>query len=380
MLLALELTDFRNYAALEWEVRPGLNVIYGPNAQGKSNLLEAVFLLATTRSWRAGADRELVRWSAEGVAPFARARARVERGGAQLELEAVVTPEGNQARKRFKVDGVPRRPMDVVGKLPAVLFSPEDLDLISGPPEVRRRDLGNLIAQVDRRAFQALGRYTRVLTQRNALLRQIREGTAEPDQLDYWDEQLIADGAVLMAARARCAAALRPLLAARYAEISAAGEAAALEYVPNVPFDPAGEGEPRRSLARQLAAQRSRELAAGLSLCGPHRDDLRFLIDGRDIQAHGSRGQQRSATLAYKLAGADFLCEEGGSRPLLLLDDVMSELDATRRQRLGALVQGWPQVVMTTTGVDTLGADIVAAASVFTVHSGSLSTVHTPGG
>ncbi len=376
LLTRLELADYRNYQLVEWETSPGLNVLCGPNAQGKTNLLEAIYLLATTRSYRAASDRELVRWYDGQVAPFSRVRGDVSRAGGPSQIEVIVAfAERGQARKRFRINGVPRRPGDVVGQVRAVLFSPEDLGLVAGPPEIRRRHLNSLISQVDRRYFQALARYTRVVTQRNALLKILREGEGDVDELEYWDRQLVADGALLMRTRAEAVVRLAPLIATRHESISASGEESILQYFPHVACDPLAPGEPEDSLARQLAAQRGRDLAAGLSLCGPHRDDLRFLVGDRDIQTHGSRGQQRTTVLAYKLAEADFLEHTSGERPLLLLDDVMSELDAVRRACLGQVIRDWPQVFLTTTELAVLDQRTLGTANLFRVYGGSLSKV-----
>ena len=222
LIRRLELTNFRNYRSLDIDLPPGLVLLIGENAQGKSNLLEALYLLSTTRSTRASVEAELINWSAgEDGSAVARVLATAERGpgrarGAPLQVEAAIAAaspgvEGGRAGKRLRVNGVPRRASDVVGQIPAVLFTTHDMDLVSGPPSLRRRYLDITLSQVDHNYLRALQRYNRILLQRNALLRRIQAGEAEPGQLAFWDDELSTHGAYLVSSRARAVAALAEL-------------------------------------------------------------------------------------------------------------------------------------------------------------------------
>ena len=238
----LSLSHFRNYAKQELDLPRGVSLILGDNAQGKSNLLEAVFLLATTRSDRSATDGELIGWDVlEEPQPVARVAAQVERKDGPLALEVVVAgrpkgkdPERVPASKRLRVNGVPRRAVDVVGQLTAVLFATEDMDLISGAPAGRRRFLDVTLTQLDVQYARALSQYTKVIAQRNALLRRIQEGAADPDELAFWDEQLAEQGALLITRRAGCVAALAEHAAQAHRDLSGGVEELGITYLPRL--------------------------------------------------------------------------------------------------------------------------------------------------
>jgi DNA replication and repair protein RecF len=350
-LRQLTLEHFRNYHHLDILFEPGLVVLQGANAQGKTNLLEAVYMLATTKSQRVRSDTDLISWgerdplSTEG---FARVVGRVERGSRQQVVDIVIR-EGtseSQARKRFRLDGVERRAGDVLGHVNAVFFSPTDVDLIDGAPSVRRRYLDVMLCQVNPAYVRVLNRYNRVAQQRNALLRQLRDGQQHLASLTYWDDQMLEQGAQIIAWRAGAVAELAAAAAARHAQLTDGLEQLSLTYKPAL-LEP-GDGEllvtPLAALASfqgSLQRVRQRELQVGMSLVGPHRDDLVLAINQVDATAFGSRGQQRTATLALKLAELAYIGQHAGDRPILLLDDATSELDERRRAAmLSAAAEG----------------------------------------
>ena len=392
----LSLANFRNYTRLELDFSTPLTLLQGDNAQGKTNLLEAIYVLATSRTPHAVAEREMVNWLAlEEPFPYARLVADVERAGRRQRLEIVLSPpsqgltwqngEGNNGptfRKRVKINGVARRAVDLVGLLPVVLFLPEDIELVSGAPAVRRRYLDIALCQIDPAYCRALADYNRVLTRRSALLRQLRERGGSQEQMRFWDERLITYGSVLLARRREAVDALEEEAQARQRALTHGGEHLRLRYLPGIDLTrgrpgeeispPLAVGEIAALFGEQLHAGREKELAAGTCLYGPHRDDLRFLIGGRDLRLYGSRGQQRTVALAMKLAEMAVMTRALGEPPLLLLDDMMSELDARRRAALLATLNGVPQAICTTTDWSDFDAEFRARARCLRVVEGRI--------
>ena len=330
--------------------------MYGPNAVGKTSLLEAIVLLAWGRSHRTGAEGELVRWG-RGLA---RVEATVGRSDDPPELcgaieVALVRTASGGVRKRIRVNGVPRRAAALAGALRTVMFAPEDMLLISGSPSLRREALDALAGQRSPGYARDLTAYGRALQQRNGLLRLIREEQATRAELRFWDAQLLESGSAVREERQRLLTALAGPLAAAHAEI-APDEAAAgrldLTYSTNAPQ---ADGESvRGALARRLAETADKEVWNGTTLVGPHRDDVVFEMAGRPLATFASRGQQRTAILALKLAELDMLTAVDTRPPLLLLDDVFSELDPDRRAHLVRRIAALPQAFVTTTTLEDI--------------------------
>jgi DNA replication and repair protein RecF len=375
----LTLADFRSYGQLETDFPAGPQVIVGPNAAGKTNLLEAIAVLVQAHSHRTSADQELISWGAD----FARLEACVSRGpgagGDRSEVvEVVLVAPGRApgARKRVKVNGVPRRPAALAATVRAVMFAPEDMLLVSGPPSLRRTVLDALVVQRTPAAGASLSTYGRALTQRNNLLRRIREGAAGSDELRFWDGILVTEGGRIVTWRLDTLADLVGPLAAAHAEITQGEGTLTLRYATNAAAAP-GES-PQDALRRRLAETSEKELWNGATLVGPHRDDLVFELDGRDLSGFASRGQQRTAILALKLAHVDLLTTLDGVPPLLLLDDVFSELDPDRRSHLVRRISGLPQAFVTTTTLADLDPALVAASTAWEVRPGRLERVAVP--
>ncbi|TMD92519.1 MAG: DNA replication/repair protein RecF [Chloroflexi bacterium] len=347
----LRLYCFRNYADETVALGPGLNVVSGPNAQGKTNLLEAIATAALTRSPRASSSAELLLWGADA----AQVTARVRRPDGPTTLELRLQRSGGQDTlvRTLRVDGSPRPARAVLGVCPVVLFWPEDLLLVKGAPEGRRRLVDVVVAQTDARAAAEMVRYRRVLDQRNALLRQVRLGQASPAPLPGFTQELARAAGIVLIARLRLVEALAPLAAAALREISDGREEVGLRYraeglegpLPTTPEEAAAR------LVVALDGRHAEELARGVTVAGPHRDDVDILLDERPARAAASQGQQRSLVLACKLAEVRHLTALLGMAPVLLLDDVLSELDARRREHLlAALGAGTHlQTVLTTT-------------------------------
>lgn len=388
----LALTNFRNYAHLELDLTPGITLIYGGNACGKTSLLEAIFYLATSRSPHAGADRELIRWGASTEPiPFARVETQVvKRNDTRTQLEIVlVQPEektnggaerkpNGRVNKRIKVNGVGKRAMDLLGELNAVLFLPKDLDLVFGSPGDRRRYLDITLSQIDPRYGRALVKYNQVVEQRNSLLREFRERTPNSNELAIWDRQLVEEGAYIITRRAETIARYNTIVADLHARLTDQREQLQLVYQPSVELGTPTQASIAQRFAQQLAMLRPRELGAATTLVGPHRDDIRFLITRNhdatpmDATTYASRGQGRTVALSLKLAEVDFMRSETGEDPVLLLDDVMSELDYTRRIALAQVVSKSSQAIITTTDLDEFSAEFREHVRVLQVCDGTI--------
>lgn len=369
----LRLFRFRNYADETVALGPGLNVVVGRNAQGKTNLLEAVATVALTRSPRAGAAAEVIAWGE----PQCRVTAAVDRPAGAVELDLKLRRgDSDRVVRNLAVDGKERPARAVLGVCPVVLFWPEDLQLVKGGPEGRRRLLDIVLSQVDARAAEDLVRYRRVVEQRNAMLRMVREGTVGFDGVDPFTQQLVEIGGRIRVARARLVHSLEPLATDALAELTDGREELSLSYqgegVESSCDDPEAAA---RSLDTLLAARRSEEVARGVTVAGPHRDDVDILLDGRPARSTASQGQQRSIVLACKLAEVRHVAAAAGVAPVLLLDDVLSELDALRRVRLlAALGAGTGTQALLTTS-ETAALDLPDGADVrrFSVHAGRVT-------
>ncbi len=395
----LSLTNFRAYARLELELPAGPILLCGDNAQGKTSLLEAVYYLATARSPHTSSDRQLIHWLAaeEGMTPYARLVGDVTRldRASHLEMTLLLEPsntaDGFRFRKQIKVNGSIVRATDLAGQINIVMFQPQDVDVVGGSPGGRRRYLDNAIAQTDVDYARAADRYAEVLAQRNALLKQLQESGGDPDQLAYWDEQLAADGAALTLKRrialddlSRAADRIhRDLtgggadLRLRYQPAFDASRSPATEYQIALRLDvpPAGVADARRAEAAflaQLQARRADDIDAGMTLIGPHRDEFRFISDQIDLGTYGSRGQQRTAVLALKLAEVEWIRDKTGDWPILLLDEVMAELDTQRRAYLLTRIGSVSQSLLTTTDPALFSPEFRARSKMLRVTAGRI--------
>jgi DNA replication and repair protein RecF len=339
LITAVNLYAFRNYLKEEIVLHPGVNLLLGANAQGKTNLLEAVYVGATGRSPRSSLLAEMVMWEQAG----ARVKLAFTEDGAEHTIEAKL--ERNETSRRTKrsllFDEKPISAQGLVGRLRTVLFHPEEMTLIRGSGEGRRRLLNGLLTQSEPGYAATLSRYGRVLEQRNQLLKRIAQEVEPASSLAWWTQEIARLGGQLVNAREKAVSVLGPMVSAKYGEV-APGEHLELRYAPNV----ADSGDPAAAIAAELERRQGEELARGLTVAGPHRDDLEFILGGLPAAVHASQGQQRTAILAFKLAEVEVL-SAGGRPPVLLLDDVMSELDAPRRQHLVELVESSPQALIT---------------------------------
>lgn len=346
----------------------GITLIDGRNGHGKTNLLEAIYLMVVGRSSRGATDRQLVRAGAfedflvhaqvsgDILDSSGRVNLQIDFSGGSRNPDSLTSGKQYQSQrvqKTFRVNGVPKRSSDFVGILKAVLFAAEDIDLLGGPPSARRRYVDVLSTQLVPGYLGEAQEYQKVLTQRNHLLKSIRERKARESELEFWDVQLSIHAARIMDARLRVLRDLDIAVTPIHGELSGLDERLSLSYIPSVEV---GEYERARDLSKailgELQAIRHREIGAGFCLIGPHRDDFRAELDGMEVGSFASRGQTRTVILAMKLGEAQLIDDRTGDNPVVLLDDVMSELDLGRRRHVFNRIRDYDQVVITTAEAD----------------------------
>ncbi|RPI84906.1 MAG: DNA replication/repair protein RecF [Chloroflexi bacterium] len=396
-LTHLSLTNYRNFSRLDIDVPAGSLILAGDNAQGKTSLLESIYFLATMESFHAGHDRQLINFLAtKEPQAFARMVGTYYRGSEkhQLEVRLIQEPAGYNGTARLKkdvlLDGVKGKLSDVIGSFNAVLFLPQMMAVIEGAPEERRRYLNIAMAQVIGYYPRALTAYHRALTQRNALLKQLSERGGDASQLDFWDEELTGAGAQIIFARIRAVQELELQAARIHRELTRGDEILRLCYTPSYDPLPAPQGQfamhidtpvdrsripldqIQAGFREKLIKSRAEEIARGVTVTGPHRDELRFLSNGIDLGTYGSRGQVRTTMLALKLAEVAWMKGKTGHWPVLLLDEVLAELDTRRREDLLDRLSGCEQVLMTTTDLDLFNPKFTEASKVWRIEGGRI--------
>ena len=398
-LTRIALTDFRVFSRLELDLPGRLLVLVGDNAQGKTSLLEAIYYLATFTSLQAGSDRQLINFTAaEQNQAVSRLVADFSKTGQSHRLEVRLIQEngGNgssRLRKQILLDGVTRPAHEVVGFFSAVIFLPQMTRIIEGPPDERRRYLNLALSQAVPGYAKTLAEYTQVITQRNALLKQLGEHGGDPDQLTYWDELLVDRGAFLILHRIRAIQELERLAARIHARLTHSVEVLRLLYQPSYDPKPSAEGqytlnlrstaqhssltftEIQQGFLQRLRQLRTEEIQRGVTVCGPHRDELRFLANGVDLGDFGSRGQVRTTMLSLKLAELMWIKDRTGEWPVLLLDEIMAEFDLQRRADLQTyLLENEQQVLLTTTDNHLFSPEFNQSSTLWHVHQGQVKT------
>lgn len=363
----LKLSNFRNYAGLDLCLGRGVTLIDGRNGQGKTNLLEAIYLMAIGRSSRGVADRQMARaGTLDDFLAHTQVAGEVSASSGRLNLQVDLSggsqssgsPTGarsqpQRVQKTFRVNGVPRRSSDFVGLLKATLFAAEDMDLLSGRPAQRRRYMDILTSQLTPGFAREAQEYQKVLTQRNHLLKAIREREAGESELEFWDDQLSTRAARIVDARLRVVDELNVVTGPIHTELSGQDQTLSLAYSPSLEIGRyADVSDLSSAVLKELRAIRRREIGAGFCLIGPHRDDLSAELDGMEVGPFASRGQTRTVILAMKLGEAQLISDRIGDNPVVLLDDVMSELDAERRSHVLSRVKDYEQVIITTAESD----------------------------
>ena len=386
-LFRLTLTNFRNFTQLDLELPTGVSVFYGANAQGKTSLLEAVYLLAIARSFRAENERELVNFRAVRNQEAALVGGVLDKAGERITIfvgyQCVSRPVGTNesthqdrgldysVRKQIRVSRVRRTAADLVGTVGAVLFSADDIELVLGAPSGRRRYLDILISQGNPLYLKALQRYQRVVQQRNRLLRLLRDRRAEAVELEFWDGELVKEGAWLTRQRAEAIELLALFCRRHHRELSSPGEELQLEHRPSVPQADSLEAV-EDHFRESLAAFRQRELATASTTVGPHRDDFKLLVDGVDMGVFASRGEARTLALTLRLAEASYLATVRDEEPIILLDDVLSEMDGYRRRRVLEKISGYRQSLITTTDLNQIQEFFGPKAAFYEVEAGAV--------
>lgn len=347
---SVQLTDFRNYTAAEIVPCEGVTVFTGDNAQGKTNILEAVYLTCTGRSHRTNHDKEMIRSGAD----CARVRVNTEHADGRHDVEIILS---NAERRRIKVAGnTVSKSGEMLGHVTGVLFSPEDLRTVRDGPAERRRFVDMELSQLRPAYYYALQRYNRALKQRGALLKEMAFGAFPPETLDMWDESLAESGALIMDMRRDFLSKINAAAAEIHESVAGDNEKMTVEYAPSLETQETG-AYLKKALLNALAAARGQDMRRMTTSVGPHRDDVRVQLNGMDARAYGSQGQVRTCALALKLSELEIMRRESGEAPVLMLDDVMSELDPGRRRMLIGRLKGVQTLVTCTDLSDLAGAD-----------------------
>ncbi len=355
----LSLKNFRNIEQLEMEPRHGLNIFYGNNAQGKTNLLESIYVGAVGRSHRTYYDRELINFNAQ--------QAHIGLCIQGQTIGETVNIQLKRDGKKVAVNGVSIRKLgELLGILPVVIFSPEDLSLIKGGPGVRRRFMDIEQCQLSAVYYYELQQYHRVLNQRNKLLKNLRYNPADQDTVSVWDSSLAEHGIKIIKHRSDFINKINPIAAQIHSEITQNKETLEIKYKPSVTAE---------DFAEKLAKNLKKDIQTGSTAYGAHKDDIIFNINGEEARIYGSQGQQRTASLSAKLAEIEIVRTQKNTNPVLLLDDVLSELDFSRQSYLLKSIKD-VQTFITCTGVEDIVKNVTKEAEVFEIYKGKVRIVN----
>ncbi|WP_294975298.1 DNA replication/repair protein RecF [uncultured Leuconostoc sp.] len=366
-LQSLRLVNYRNYTDLSLTFSDGVNVFLGENAQGKTNLLESIYVLALARSHRTSSDKDLIRWQEKE----ATISGRVKKSISDTPLSLHFSSKGKKARVNHLEQS---KLSQYIGQLNVILFAPEDLELVKGAPSVRRRFIDMEFGQMNPLYLYNTTQYRRILKERNAYLKRLQmKQTTDTIFLDVLTEQLVDIGAQVLLARQtfleRLEIAAKPI----HAEISNQRETLTLRYQTSIDFEKGTDLSAIKAVFEQtLKKQQAREIMQGSTLVGPHRDDIQFIVNDNDVAVFGSQGQQRTTALAIKLAEIDLMQQETGEYPILLLDDVLSELDANRQTHLLLAIQDKVQTFITAPTLSDVARQLIHAPKVFHVQQGDI--------
>ena len=395
-LTHLSLTNFRSFARLDMDIPRRVVLLTGSNAQGKTSVLEAIYFLAAFTSFQTHTDRQLINFiEARKELAVGRLVAEYMRGPAKHRLEVRLVLEavgatGQRLRKEILLDGVKRPLAEVIGHFNAVIFVAQMTQIIEGGPDHRRRYLNLALAQSVPGYARQLSEYGEALTQRNALLKLLAERGGDSSQLDFWDDSITRTGAAIILRRIEAVQEIEKLAARIHQDLTHESEVLRLHYQPAYdPLQPAdgqiamalktpvqrnglSEDTIRQGFLEALKQTRSEEIRRGMTVMGPHRDELRFLANGIDLSDYGSRGQVRTVLLALKLAEIEWMKARTGQWPVLLLDEVLAELDTQRRLDLLSYLDKIEQAVLTTTDLKSFTPDFVEKSEIWQVEGGTV--------
>ncbi len=386
---------YRNYHNLDIKFNTGLILLEGDNGQGKSNLLEAIYLLAIGKSFRTSSDRDLIHKDFISQEAFTSIEATIKRDHDWVQLQVNISSQSNSpgslasrstslrtdnesyklhVQKYILINGIKSHTSELVGKLKAVLFSAEDLNLVFGPPSIRRRYIDILLSQLDPKYLRCLQRYTRIITQRNHLLKNIRERNSDPIELNFWDDQLLEEGKYIIYQRLNTIGELCRLSAPIHKKLAGENESISLLYEPNIDVrEVTTEDTIVRHFSQALKDRRQREIYQGNTISGPHRDNIRLMIDGADAVSHASRGQSRTLVVSMKMAESEYLSKHHQQKPVLLLDDIFSELDSARKSHILERIRDYEQCFITTTEASDLDTKSLSSISKYVIDSGVIT-------
>lgn len=356
-LKKIKLVNFRNYDDFSYKFNKSPLFIVGPNASGKTNLLESVYVLSLSKSFRTKSDKELIQFNQE----FTRIEGIAAKHDKEDEFAVIVNKVGTTLTKSVKINDKAKRAIDLVGKLTTVLFSPEDLNLAYLSPGLRRRYLDISICQVDPAYCRILNEHKNIIYNRNKLLFNIRERRAKHNELYFWNEKLVDLSEQIIKARLEIIDFYNKRLSDIYAEINDQEQSFSIIYDANTKEDIAN-GSIREILRKEIDLSREKEISTARTYVGPHRDDFTLTLSHRNLASFGSRGEVRAAIIALKLAELDFFEERLGSRPILLLDDIFSELDKNKRNRLAGILDK-QQSIITTTDISFIEKNVLERGS-----------------
>ncbi|AZB41141.1 DNA replication/repair protein RecF [Bacillus sp. FJAT-42376] len=365
----LKLTNYRNYPSLTVSFENKVNVIIGENAQGKTNMMEAIYVLAMAKSHRTSNDKDLIRWDEE----YAKIEGRVAKTGGSIPMQLVLSKKGKTA----KINHLEQRKLSqYIGAVNVIMFAPEDLNLVKGSPQVRRRFIDMEIGQVSAVYLHDLSHYQKILQQRNHYLKQLQTRKQhDRTMLEVLTQQLSEAAAKLFRKRRLFIDQLEKWAQPIHSGISRGLETLTIQYKSSTEVsEDADLSKMIEEYLDKFDKIKEREIERGTTLAGPHRDDLLFFVNGRDVQTFGSQGQQRTTALSLKLAEIELIHEEIGEYPILLLDDVLSELDDYRQSHLLNTIQGKVQTFVTTTSVEGIDHQTLKDAASYRVSSGELDT------
>lgn len=363
----IELQNFRNYEKEQLSFSPSINVLIGENAQGKTNLIESVYFLAMSRSHRTSKDNEMINWDSD----FAKVKGNLKKKSHSIPLEIILSKRGKMAKLNHLEQ---KRLSDYIGQLNVILFAPEDLSLVKGSPSVRRKFVDMELGQMNKIYLYHLTQYQQILKQRNQFLKQAKYNNKyDKIYLEVLTEQLAAEAAEVLYARFRFVNQLSEWANAVQTDISNEKEALTIRYKTSSDTD---EDMTVEEIFEQLKENyqkaMTQEIEQGTTTVGPHRDDLVFYVNDRNVQTYGSQGQQRTTALSLKLAEIELMREMTGEYPILLLDDVLSELDDSRQTHLLKTIQNKVQTFITTTSLDGVQMDLLNDPLIFHVEDGSI--------
>lgn len=362
LLRHLSLSHFRNIAQLETEFPQGSTILTGANAQGKTSLLEAVYLFTGASSPHASSDRQMIRFDApDNISRL------VGRFDDDQTIEIRLIADEARLRKEVLIDRQKKRAVDLAGGFVAVLFLPQDMNVIEGSPRRRRKLIDSTLTQASPTYGQDLRKFRRIMTQRNALLKRLQERRASPEELDYWDQEFAQYAARIMQARAMAIGELGSMAAPIHERLSSTRDRLEINYEPAVA---PSESSFLDRIHASFKLQRAEEIMRGISLAGPHRDEISLQLDQIALREYGSRGQIRTAMLALKLAEIQWLKAKSGKNPVLLMDEVMSELDPSRRRELLRELRSSPQAILTTSDLQMIDDEFRGEASIWMMEGG----------